>query len=204
VETMRAAAADDGSGELERVRARRAAAERSAAERHQRLEGSRRGAVRGARGGADPDAAERALEAQTGERAAQLAAREEHLVARAARRSSTVDSQSLVRFTAINDELERRRATRTRAAVIERPVYLIRALGPYPRRPSERSAWRRAANGIETYRNDFGVCDEQQALGSEPGDSRQRAIWRDVRHQADRVRTPLAHALVRSPGRELR
>jgi hypothetical protein len=184
-------AASARAGELKRVRAQLAAAERSVSD-----------ATRVSALGPGNSA----IEQQARERVAELARHEERLVACDAWGSSTLDPQILARHKAIGEELDRRRAARTRAAVIERPDYLIRELGPYPRRRSERGEWHRAAMRIETYRQDFGVTDGRRAFGTEPSDVHQRAAQRDVQRDIDRARRQLIGSpeRERTYGRELR
>jgi hypothetical protein len=89
-----------GAGELQRVRAKRAEAERALAQAGYR---------------ADSGPGDAAIEAQARERAARLAGREEHLMARAAGRPAAVDPQMLTRYRAMGEELDRRRGARARA-----------------------------------------------------------------------------------------
>jgi hypothetical protein len=194
---MDGAAHRPGGGQLERVRAQRAEAERSAAEARRSMENLERGA----RGAVDA-----AVETQARERVAELADHEARLAARDASRSSTVDPQILVRYGAIGEELDRRRAARTRAAVLERPEYLVRELGPYPDRRGERRDWYRAARRIETYRQEFGVTDQRRALGAVPSDVHQRPARREAERVVERARRRLVRApeRERTSGRELR
>jgi hypothetical protein len=85
------------------------------------------------------------------------------------------------------DELDGRRASRLRATMIERPEYLLRELGPYPDRRSERRAWERAARSIDSYRARFGVDDPTRAFGDEPREMRQRSARRETQHSVDRA-----------------
>jgi conjugative relaxase-like TrwC/TraI family protein len=85
------------------------------------------------------------------------------------------------------DELDRRRASRVRATLIERPEYLLRELGPYPDRRSDRRAWERAATRIDSYRARFGVDDPSRALGDEPRELRQRSARRETQRNVDRA-----------------
>jgi hypothetical protein len=92
---------------------------------------------------------------------------------------------------------DRERLARTRFALVERPDYLVRELGPYPHRRSKRRIWRQAAHRVETYREDFGVKDTERALGTQPVDLRQRAAWRDAQRAVDDARC----AMSREPSR---
>ena len=135
----------------------------------------------------------RASEAHARERAAAIAAREAELGAqRVASRPSEFERRA--RFVAIGDELERRRVAMARVAAVERPAYLVDALGAYPERRSERRAWERAATSIETYRDESGVKDRKRALGREPDELNQRSAWRDAQREIKR-----AQELVRGP-----
>jgi conjugative relaxase-like TrwC/TraI family protein len=151
--------------ELDRVRQQRDAAERAAQV-----------------GGGD-GVGDRARLAQARERLTQLADREAELASAPEHTSAADRAQDAVRYAAIGEELDRRRLARTRLAMVQRLDYLIRALGPYPHRRSKRRIWRQAAHRIETYREDFGVKDNERALGAEPRDLRQRVAWRDA-HRA--------------------
>jgi conjugative relaxase-like TrwC/TraI family protein len=177
--------------ELDRVRAQRAVAERSAAEARRR---------------SNPGPEDLAVEAQAPARVAELVHREGQLVARDPGDSLTVDPRLLVRYKAIGEEVDRRRAARVRAAVAEQPEYLIEELGPYPSRRSERREWRRAASRIETYREEFGVRHHQRALGGEPTDVHQRLARREAQRDSERARRRLSRAPMRerTSGRELR
>jgi hypothetical protein len=177
-------AARRGGGELVRVRAQLAEAERSVADARQRME-------------ATGTSAAAAVYAQACERAAQLAGRERHFVARDESGVSILRPQNLTRFRAISEELDRRRAVRARAAVVERPEYLSRELGSYPQHRGERREWNRAARRIESYRQDFGIADQESALGGEPAEMRQRAALRAVERDVERAR----HRLARAPER---
>ena len=193
------------SARLERLRSQQADAEHAAAEARRRvhnLEG--RGAARhGRRGGnADPLSAERALEAQAEERVLQLRAREELIGGSPRNNPPGIDPQDVARYKAIEDELDRRRRARVRVAQIEKAEYLVRELGPYPRRRSERHAWDRAASRVEKYRYDFDISDQQQALGPEPRERRERAVWQDARRDIDRAQSRLSWIPLRSAHQE--
>ena len=86
----------------------------------------------------------------------------------------------------------------TRTAVVEPPIYLVKELGPWPERRSQRRAWESAALTIETYRRSFGIDDTQSALGPQPHDLRQASMWREARREAARTRRELARGVERS------
>jgi hypothetical protein len=94
-------------------------------------------------------------------------------------------SETIGRYAAIGEELDRRYEHAARAAAIDKPAYLIAELGTYPDRPSHRRTWERAATRIEMYRESFGVNGEKRALGSEPREHRQRDAWRIARRDID-------------------
>ena len=78
-----------------------------------------------------------------------------------------------------------------RASAVKPPAYLVKELGPYPERRSQRRAWERAALTIETYRSGFGINDPESAFGPRPRDLRQASLWRDARREAARMRREL-------------
>jgi conjugative relaxase-like TrwC/TraI family protein len=183
-----------GSAELERLTAQRADAEQAAAEARRRVDNlERRGLARHRhrRGDADALTAERALAAQAEERVIQLAAREKLLGGSPGSTPAGIDPQDVVRYKAIGDELDRRQRARVHIALIEQPEYLVRELGPYPRRRSERRVWDCAASRVEEYRYEFSINDQERALGPEPRDLRQRAAFREARRDVDRAQARL-------------
>jgi conjugative relaxase-like TrwC/TraI family protein len=146
------------SAELERLTAQRADAEQAAAEARRRVDDlERRGSARHGRRRENADAltADRALAAQAEERVIQLAAREKLLGASPGSSPAGIEPQDVARYKAIGDELDRRQRARVQIALIEKPEYLVRELGPYPRRRSERRVWNRAASRVEEYRYEF-------------------------------------------------
>jgi hypothetical protein len=175
------------NGELARLAERRTEAERAAALAGERVEELERELPGKRRGSTGSVTAARALADQATERAEQLRRREDELERSMAdvRRPAASQAQDAVRYAAIGDELDRRGRARARAAIVERPEYLVRELGPYPARRSERRVWDRAARGIESYRYEFGVKDRTSALGEEPRELRQRQAWRATRQAVD-------------------
>jgi hypothetical protein len=89
--------------------------------------------------------------------------------------------------------------------MIERPEYLLRELGPYADRRSERRAWERAAKSIDSCRARFGVDDPSRALGDEPRELRQRSVRRETQRNVDRALRDLGRrrARDRAQGLEL-
>jgi hypothetical protein len=67
-----------------------------------------------------------------------------------------------------------RRATGL-AVEVDRPGYVLEALGPAPASTRGRRAWRQAAAQIEHYRRSYHIKDADRALGPEPHDPTQRA-----------------------------
>jgi hypothetical protein len=177
------------SGELARLGGRRTEAERSAAVARERVEELERQPGGTRRGSTQSVTAARALADQAEERAAQLRRRDDELERSMVdlRQPAASHAQDAVRYAAIGDELHRRGRARARAAIVERPEYLVRELGSYPLRRSERRIWDRAARGIESYRQEFNVRDRTSALGEEPRELRQRQAWRASRHLVDRA-----------------
>ncbi len=86
----------------------------------------------------------------------------------------------------------------TRAVTVKPPAYLVKELGPYPERRSQRRMWKYAAVTIETYRRGFGIDDVESAFGPQPPDLRQASLWREARREAARTRRELARGVERS------
>jgi conjugative relaxase-like TrwC/TraI family protein len=79
-----------------------------------------------------------------------------------------------------------RRATGL-AVDIDRPGYVLEALGPVPESTRGQRAWRQAAAQIEDYRRTYQITDPDRALGPEPHDPAQRADRQRARTAIDRV-----------------
>jgi hypothetical protein len=79
-----------------------------------------------------------------------------------------------------------RRATGV-AVEVDRPGYVLEALGPVPASTRGRRAWRLAAAEIEQYRRTYRITDPERTLGPEPRDPGQRADRQRVRAAIDRV-----------------
>jgi AAA domain len=79
-----------------------------------------------------------------------------------------------------------RRATGL-AVDIDRPGYVLEALGLVPASTRGRRAWRQAAAQIEHYRHTYQITDPDRALGPEPRDPAQRADRRRVCTAIERV-----------------
>jgi conjugative relaxase-like TrwC/TraI family protein len=191
---------DQRRGEVERIATQRAEAERALADAESRM-----AAAHGRDGNAL--ATDRAIEAHARERVQELAARQAQLEAATARHGRALGDpiQEAVRYKAVSEELERRGRGRVRAAVIARPAYLVNELGPYPHRRSKRRAWQRAAMRIEVYRQEFGINDQQRALGEKSQDLQQRSALREVRREIERARRQLDRQVARTAsGRERR
>jgi conjugative relaxase-like TrwC/TraI family protein len=190
--------ARERSGELERVSARHAEAEQALADARSRIQSA----------GGNAEAADHAIEAHARERARELAARKAELENAAATpgRRSVESIEDVVRRAAVGDELDRRSRGSVRAAVVARPDYLMNELGPYPHRRSKRRAWQRAAMRVEGYRQEFGIRDQQRALGDEPRELRQRSAFRETRREIERAQRQLSRERGRQAarGRELR
>jgi hypothetical protein len=79
-----------------------------------------------------------------------------------------------------------RRATGV-AVEVDRPGYVLEALGPVPESTRGRRAWRQAAAEIEQYRHTYHITDPERALGPEPRDPAQRADRQRARTAIDRL-----------------
>jgi conjugative relaxase-like TrwC/TraI family protein len=79
-----------------------------------------------------------------------------------------------------------RRATGV-AIEVDRPGYVLDALGPVPASTRGRRAWRQAAAQIEQYRRSYHINDADQALGPGPRDPAQRADRQRVYRAIERV-----------------
>ena len=73
-----------------------------------------------------------------------------------------------------------RRATGL-AVDVDRPGYVLEALGPVPASTRGRRAWRQAAGQLEHYRHTYHITDSEWALGPESRDPAQRADRQRVR-----------------------
>jgi hypothetical protein len=64
-------------------------------------------------------------------------------------------------------------------AVLARPEWSLRALGPVPEHPGERLDWQQRVSAIGAYRELYGIDDQADPLGPEPAGSspEQRAAW---------------------------
>jgi AAA domain len=79
-----------------------------------------------------------------------------------------------------------RRATGI-AVEVDRPGYVLEALGPVPASTRGRRAWRQAATEIDQYRRAYHITDPDRALGREPHDPGQRADRQRARRAIERV-----------------
>jgi hypothetical protein len=190
LETQLSDLRDPRHDELARVTAQRAEAERAAVEARQRAnEAESRVSRWRSRGRGESTTTDRATEAQAISRAEEVAARQGELEATiASARPDVGRAEQAARYAAVREELDRRSRANVRAAVVEKRDYLVSELGPYPHRRSQRRAWHRAAMRIETYRRDFGVRDQRNALGTETRDVAARAAQREVRREIERAR----------------
>jgi conjugative relaxase-like TrwC/TraI family protein len=182
--------------QLERMGGQRVDAERAAARARQRLEELGSGKERR---GADAHraAAEHAFEAQARGRVDQLTPRQQELTEHRAPRPLSERARDGAHYTAIGAELDRRWQDGARIAAIERPEHLLRALGPYPDRRSERRAWDRAARQVEDYRSRFGIEDAKNALGEVPQEVQQRSARREAQRAVDRAVRELGRSRAR-------
>jgi hypothetical protein len=73
------------------------------------------------------------------------------------------------------------------AVEVDRPGYVLEALGPVPESTRGRRAWRQAAAQIEHYRRTYCITDPERALGPEEADPAQRAVRQRVRTAIERV-----------------
>jgi hypothetical protein len=103
----------------------------------------------------------------------------------------------------INAQLSSRRREHLRL-LLERPApYLTTALGALPEKPRARRTWQQAATRIEAYRFDHAVTDTRHALGSPPGDRRERAHWQRAHHDLQRAQQDLGHYTARQHSHEI-
>jgi hypothetical protein len=79
-----------------------------------------------------------------------------------------------------------RRATGV-AIEVDRPGYVLEALGPVLESTRGRRAWRQAAAELEDYRRTYRITDPERALGPEPADPAQRADRQRARTAIERV-----------------
>jgi conjugative relaxase-like TrwC/TraI family protein len=79
-----------------------------------------------------------------------------------------------------------RRATGV-AVEVDRPGYVLEALGPVPESTRGRRAWRQAAAEIEQHRRSYQITDPDRALGPEPYDPGQRAARQRAHSAIERV-----------------
>jgi hypothetical protein len=103
--------------------------------------------------------------------------REARLEERAGERRAWAEAKraDLERHAAFSEAVELRRRLLGRAAEVAPSAHLVAALGPCPSAGTERATWRRAAQGVESYRERWSVHDSQ-ALGDDAIlDPRQRA-----------------------------
>jgi hypothetical protein len=75
------------------------------------------------------------------------------------------------------------------AVEVDRPGYVLEALGPVPESTRGKRAWRHAAAEIEHYRCSYQITDPERAVGPEPHDPIQRADQQRARTAIDRVQT---------------
>jgi conjugative relaxase-like TrwC/TraI family protein len=75
-----------------------------------------------------------------------------------------------------------------RVSSADPPEYLLAALGPAPELLSARRRWQDTASAIGSYRERYAIDDRDRALGGRPDELRQRAEWRGLRHEIERVR----------------
>jgi conjugative relaxase-like TrwC/TraI family protein len=69
---------------------------------------------------------------------------------------------------AVDHLIEGRIKARLAAVRLDPPPYLLAELGERPGEPAERRAWDRAAGEIESYRQEHGIRDRDNALGRQP------------------------------------
>jgi conjugative relaxase-like TrwC/TraI family protein len=78
-------------------------------------------------------------------------------------------SSELRREREIADQILTKRSEQALAAArIETPSYIVKELGQRPTDPAKARAWDRGVEGIERYRQGFGVKERGSALGAEP------------------------------------
>jgi hypothetical protein len=75
--------------------------------------------------------------------------------------------------------------------------------GRSPDQPRARRTWQQAATRIEAYRFNHAVTDARHALGSPPGDKRERAHWQRAHHDLQRAERDLGHRNARQHSHEI-
>lgn len=75
------------------------------------------------------------------------------------------NAPSVRRLDALGRELWWREQQQALAAEVAMPQYLVGAVGERPRKPSERAAWHESVKAIESYRERWGVTDQDHPLG---------------------------------------
>lgn len=89
------------------------------------------------------------------------------------------------------------------AARVAPPPYITKELGERPSDPTKRKAWERGVDGIERYRQRYGVKDPNRALGREREQAAQRATLRRIRETQRRLGLGQHASRARDLGRSL-
>jgi conjugative relaxase-like TrwC/TraI family protein len=95
-------------------------------------------------------------------------------------------TEDVERYTALRQELSRRREGHGHVLAVDPPAYLTAAIGPVPERIGARRQWKRMAVQIESYRERYAIDDLDHAIGAQPTDLHERAAWRELRQGIDR------------------
>ncbi len=96
-----------------------------------------------------------------------------------------------------------RRALALTAARLAPPDYITEELGERPTDPAKRRSWERGVELIEGYRQEHGVTDRDNALGTEPQDGFERAARERRENRLREIRLDMGHEHVHEHAIEL-
>lgn len=89
------------------------------------------------------------------------------------------------RLDALGRELWWREQQQALAAEVAMPQYLVGAVGERPKKPSERAAWHESVKAIESYRERWGVTDQEHPLGDRSDADEQKIDREGVERQLE-------------------
>lgn len=132
------------------------------------------------------------IQSRLTERAEQLGRQEAELARKASERDVWLlhNAPAVRRSYALERELWWREHQSALAAEVAMPSYLSTAVGERPGTPSERAAWRQAIRAIESYRERWGVSDQNVALGSGQASEAQAKEREEIREELIPSATP--------------
>jgi hypothetical protein len=173
----------DRSRELTRASAHRQQAEQALAA-HQQLTGHQpAGMLRWLRRGGDQPALVPGGLAVANQQADRAHDRERELRQHQQRRDGWLEANAHIgpQYRQVVRALAWQRRATGLAVEVDRPGYVLEALGPAPTSTRGRRVWRQAAGEIEQYRHTYHITDPARALGPEPRDPAQRTDRQRVR-----------------------